>query len=588
MARFERSKQCASVERTDIGKTLTLVGWVDGRRDHGGLIFVDLRDRSGIVQIVFNPLNDATAHELAKTLRSEFVIAITGVVVARAASTINPELPTGYVEVAVQRLEILNKATALPFAINEEGELDEELRLTYRYLDLRRPVMQERLTLRHKLIFAMREFLNAQGFCEFETPVLTRNTMEGAREFLVPSRQHHGSFFALPQSPQLYKQLLMAAGMERYFQVARCFRDEDLRADRQPEFTQLDLEMSFVTESDVQDITEKLLQYSLEKSCGIKLQLPLPRMTYAEAFDKYGSDKPDLRYALPIVHITKALQDTELKFLRAALDTQGCIGALLVHNHEFSRSSLEQLVTHAVELGAKGLLWIRFNADGTPDAPAAKFLPADLLARLQVIDPAVTTATTVFVMAGPYEATWSLLGRLRQHLAAQLKLYDLAQFHWSWIIDFPMFEYDADTKRYVAKHHPFTNLAEGWEHEEIGAIKARAYDLVVNGYELGGGSIRIHTPELQRKVFAMLGIDAQTADAMFGFLLKAQELGFPPHGGLALGIDRLVMLIAGAHSIREVIAFPKTARGYDPMMQSPSPVEDNKLKDYGLQRRIKS
>lgn len=587
MKHFERSKPCASVDRTDIGKDLTLVGWVDARRDHGGLIFVDLRDRSGIVQIVFNPLNDSQAHDIAKALRSEYVISVTGKVVERAAATINPDLPTGSLEIAVTKLEILNRSATLPFAVNGEDEVDEELRLTYRYLDLRRPVMQERLRLRHKILFAFREFLDSEGFYELETPILTRNTMEGAREFLVPSRVQQGSFFALPQSPQLYKQLLMAGGMERYFQVARCFRDEDSRADRQPEFTQLDLEMSFVTEADVQDITERLLQYALRKACGIELSLPLPRMTYHEAFSKYGSDKPDLRFGLPIHDITSALQDTELKFLRTALDAHGKIGALLVHEHEFTRSGLEQLVTQAVELGAKGLLWIRFNEDGTPDAPAAKFLPADLLKRLQIIDPAITKKSTVLAMAGGYEHTWQLLGRLRQHLGIQLKLYDPALLNWCWIVDFPMFEYDEEAKRYVAKHHPFTNLQTGWEHKPVGEITARAYDLVVNGYELGGGSIRIHTPELQEKVFAMLGIDQETARAMFGFLLEAQEHGFPPHGGLALGVDRLVMILAGAHSIREVIAFPKTARGYDPMMHAPSPVDDKKLKDYGLQRRAK-
>lgn len=587
MTGFERTKSCAMVSRTDINKTVTLAGWVNSRRDHGGLIFVDLRDRSGIVQIVFNPLINGQAHELAKSIRPEYVIRIQGKVVERSAATVNKELATGETEIIVGHLEILNKATALPFSVHDDTEVDEELRLTYRYLDLRRPKMHENLKLRHKFIYAMREFLNGESFYELETPILTRNTMEGAREFLVPSRLHQASFYALPQSPQLYKQLLMAAGMERYFQVARCFRDEDLRADRQPEFTQLDLEMSFVNQYDIQDLVERLVAHALKSTFNIALKLPLQRITYQEAFSKYGSDKPDLRFGLPIHDLSELLADTELKFLKTVLQNKQKIGALLVHDHQFSRSELEGFVSKATEFGAQGLLWVKFGENGTVESPAAKFLPEDLLTRVQQLDSNTKVGSTMLIVAGPYDLAWTILGRLRLQLGSQLRLFDPKELHWSWVIDFPMFEYDADAKRYVAKHHPFTSPAPGWEDKPVGEITAVAYDIVLNGCEIGGGSIRIHTPELQQKIFSMLGIGEETAKSMFGFLLTAQELGFPPHGGLALGIDRLIMILTGSQSIREVIAFPKTQKGYDPMMHSPSPVEDAKLRDYGLQKRKK-
>lgn len=578
---YARTAHCGLVTEQFLDKTVDLCGWVARRRDHGGLIFIDLRDRSGIVQLVFNPDFGKQAHELAHTLRSEFVLSIKGKVVKRSEQTINKELPTGMVEVQVQELTILNKAKALPFMLEDAENVDEEVRLKYRYLDLRRPEMRAKFQLRHDLIFAMREFLNSRGFYEIETPILTKNTPEGAREFVVPSRIHLGSFYALPQSPQLYKQLLMAGGMEKYFQVARCFRDEDLRADRQPEFTQLDVEMSFINEKDIQETMEQLLKYIWKKGLNIDIPTPFPRMQYEQAFREYGSDKPDFRFDLKINEINSLFEGTELKFLKAVLEKKGKIGALHVADYDFARSELDSIVDRAQQLGAKGLLWIRFK-DGVADSPVAKFLPSDFFTRAQALVPQLDKKSTLFIIAGDYQDAWTLLGRLRLELGNKLNLIPHDQFHFSWVTDFPMFEYDAEGKRWNAMHHPFTSPQAGWENSPIADIKARAYDVVLNGIELGGGSIRIHEASVQDKVFDLLGLSKEQVQAKFGFLLEAQELGFPPHGGIALGLDRLIMLMTKASSIREVIAFPKTARGMDPMMEAPSPIEPEKLKEYGL------
>lgn len=572
---------CVQVNETLLGKKVLLSGWVNKRRDHGNLIFVDLRDRSGIVQLVFNPDDSKVSHELAHELRSEYVISVEGVVVSRSNETINPNIPTGKVEIKIDKLEVLNRAKALPFSLDDASSVDEELRLKYRYLDLRRPEVKDKFSLRHKIIFEMRKFLNDEGFYEIETPLLTKNTMEGAREFLVPSRLHKGSIYSLPQSPQLYKQLLMASGIEKYFQVARCFRDEDLRADRQPEFTQLDLEMSFINENDIQSLIERMLKNILTH-VGLDINIPLQRMTFEEAFKKYGSDKPDLRFDLKIKDLTSLFVDTDLKFLKNIVENGGNIGAIHVSNYKFTRSELESWVNKALNFGAKGLLWIKFNEQGLPESPVSKFLPENFLSQVQSLIPGFTKDDTLFLIAGDYKNAWSLLGRLRIDLADALNLIPKDEFNFLWVTDFPMFEYDEENKRWAAMHHPFTSPQDGWEKSEISDIKARAYDLVCNGVELGGGSIRIHDREKQLKVFINLGIDSNIAQEMFGFLLEAQELGFPPHGGIALGIDRFIMLLTKSDSIRDVIAFPKTQRGYDLLMNAPSRVDESKLKDYGL------
>ena len=582
MQRFERTVFCGLVDESFVGKEITLAGWVNRRRDHGGLIFIDLRDRSGLMQIVFNPEYSAGIHDLAGTLRTEYVVSVKGIIVNRAQGMINPEMATGKYEMQVHELTILNRSKTLPFNLDELTNVDEELRFKYRYLDLRNPIHQSRFALRNQVTFAMREFLQAKDFYEIETPILTKNTPEGAREFIVPSRMHKAHFYALPQSPQLYKQLLMAAGMERYFQVARCFRDEDLRADRQPEFTQLDIEMSFVKEGDIQDLIEQLLKHIWKKIFNIDLQTPFPRMPYDDAFGFYGSDKPDLRFGLKIHDMTSMFEYSDIKFLRAVTDAGGKIGALCVQERAFSRSELDAWTERAPKLGAKGLVWIRFGEDGKPESPIAKFLPETFFNDCKRIFPEITPQSTLFIIAGPYKHAWTSLGRLRLELAQALALIPKEQFHFSWIVDFPLVEYNEETKSFDATHHPFTSPQEGWENLPPAHIKARAYDVVLNGIELGGGSIRIHDARVQDKVFELIGLSKEQAQAKFGFLLEAQEYGFPPHGGIALGLDRFVMLMCGASSIRDVIAFPKTASGYDPLMDSPVEVSAEQLKDYGL------
>jgi aspartyl-tRNA synthetase len=583
MQMSERTTGCGLVGEQHLNKQICLAGWVHRRRDHGGLIFIDLRDRTGLMQLVFNTQISKEFHEIAHKVRSEYVIAVCGKVVERSAETINNEIATGKWELHVETIEILNSAKMLPFSIEDTDVIDEELRLKYRYLDLRRAHMHHNFVLRHKVIYAMREFLNNEDFLEIETPLLTKNTPEGAREFLVPSRVHQGSFYALPQSPQLYKQILMCGGMEKYFQVARCFRDEDLRADRQPEFTQLDIEMSFIEEKHVQSLIERLLHYVFDKVLGQQLAIPFKRLTYDEAFAAYGSDKPDLRYGLKIIDFSSLFADTELKFLRDALSKGEKIGGLHVAQHNFTHSELNRWVEKAQKLGARGLLWIDFESADSISSPVSKFLPADFFARATQACEGLAQGSVIFLVAGQYEVAWEILGRLRQELAKELNIIPQNEFNFSWVTDFPLLEYDAKDKRWNAKHHPFTSPSKGWEHCELGDIKARAYDVVLNGIELGGGSIRIHDRKVQEKVFELLGLNAEDVALKFGFLLEAQELGFPPHGGIALGLDRFIMLLTQSISIREVIAFPKTARGYDPMMESPTAVDNKQLKDYGLQ-----
>lgn len=580
---YERTTGCGLIDKKYLNEEILVAGWVYRRRDHGGLIFIDLRDRSGIVQLVINPDVSKKVHEIAHSLRSEYVISVTGKVIERSAETVKPELSTGKWEIQVDSLTILSKAKTLPFPLDEAEQVDEELRLKYRYLDLRRAVMKNNLALRNDVFFAIREFLHELDFYEIETPILTKNTPEGAREFLVPSRYEPGHFYALPQSPQLYKQLLMAAGIERYFQIARCFRDEDLRADRQPEFTQLDLEMSFIKEENVQSLIEELFSYIFKKIFNKSLTTPFERLTYNEAFSTYGSDKPDLRFGLPIYDFTSLFAETELKFLRSILDKGGRIGGLHLQGKNLSRSDLDRWVDKAQQIGAKGLLWLKIEEDGTIDSPVQKFLPANFYEQIRTICPAAAHGDIIFLIAGQYENAWEYLGRLRTQIAHHMQMIPHDIINFSWIIDFPLFQFDKQTEKWNAVHHPFTAPQEGWQHEKPADIKARAYDLVMNGVEIGGGSIRIHDADMQKKVFELLGLSQEQAQEKFGFLLEAQELGFPPHGGIALGLDRLIMLLTNSQSIREVIAFPKTASGHDPLMDAPTKVDDKQLKEYGLQ-----
>jgi len=484
------------------------------------------------------------------------------------------------------QLEILSTSKPLPFQLDDADMVDEEHRLQYRYLDLRREKMHTYIKLRHDIIASLRKAFYDQKFYEIETPMLSKSTPEGARDFLVPSRMQAGSFYALPQSPQVYKQLLMASGMEKYFQIARCFRDEDLRANRQPEFTQLDVEMSFVDEDVVFSEIEKIMSRVLSEVMGITINLPLPRYTFASVFDHYGSDKPDMRFDLLIHELTPLFKDTNLSFLNAIISGGGSVGALCVKDKLFSRKELESWVNITTkELGAKGLLYVRFNEDGSPDSPVAKFLPTDFLQKVAEIIPGITKADTLFLVADTYKKAWTTLGKLRVRLGQELELIDSTLFSLFWVTNFPLFEYDEEDGRYYSTHHPFTSPEEGWEGKEPSELTARAYDLILNGEELGGGSIRIHDSKTQAKVFELLGLDSETTQQKFGFLLEAQELGFPPHGGIALGLDRLVALLVNAPSIRDVIAFPKTQSGMCPLMQTPCEVDPEQLKDVHIQLR---
>ncbi len=583
MQEFSRSIYCGHITNDYLGKELHLCGWVRRRRDHGGLIFIDLYDRTGMMQLVFNPDHGTAAHTLAHSLRGEFVISVRGLVVERSKQTINENLPTGRYELQVQNLSIVNPSSVLPFQFDEADKVDEELRLKYRYIDLRRPRMQSMLKLRHDVLFSIREYLNAQEFYEIETPILSKSTPEGARDFLVPSRVHPGSFYALPQSPQIYKQLLMGAGMDKYFQIARCFRDEDLRANRQPEFTQLDVELSFIEESDVQDLIEGLLAKIWKQSLDIDLELPIPRMKYDEAISRFGTDAPDMRFGLEISEITKIFEDTSLSFLKKIIDQGGRVGALHVQTKEFSRGELDKLVAKTIKtFGAGGLLYIRFNEDGSPDSPVSKFLPSDIFQQLREVYPGLQATDTLFLVADEYVKAWAVLSKLRLHLGKMLDLIKQDEFKFVWVTHFPMFEYRPEDKRYYAVHHPFTQPNKHWEDGEPHEALSRSYDIVCNGQELGGGSIRIHKADMQTKVFEVLGISKQTAKEQFGFLLEAQGLGLPPHGGIALGLDRLLMILSNTDSIRDVIAFPKTQSANDPMMQTPSTVDPQQLKELQL------
>lgn len=584
MQGFKRTVACGHVNEQLVGTQVVVNGWVHNRRDHGGVIFIDLRDKTGIVQLVFNPENIADQMTIAHALRSEYVVAAKGELQHRDPDLVNPKMPTGKYEIKVTNFELLAKSQAIPFQIDDSSDkVSEDLRLKYRYLDLRRPKMQKMMKVRHEVVLALRNYLDEQGFCEIETPILSKSTPEGARDFLVPSRLNHGNFYALPQSPQTYKQLFMVSGFEKYFQFARCFRDEDLRADRQLEFTQLDLEMSFVEENDVHETVDGFMSLILKKFLNIELNLPLPRYTYDEVFKRFGSDRPDTRFALEINNLTELFKSVELSFLQSIIEGGGQVGALCVKDYKFSRSELDGWVSKVIkEFGAKGLIYIRFNEDGTPNSPIAKFLPTDFLVQAQKFIPGLTQADTLFVIAEQYDTAWSLLGKLRHEFGHALELIDEKKHELFWVTEFPMFEWSEEDKKWQAMHHPFTQPQQGWEEKDPGEVRARAYDLVWNGYEVGGGSIRIHDAQMQQKVFDILGIDEQTAQRKFGYVLDAQKFGYPPEGGIAMGVERLIMLIAGTTSIRDVVAFPKTQKGSCLMMETPSEVDAQQLQELAI------
>jgi aspartyl-tRNA synthetase len=569
-----------------VGSCARLAGWVHRRRDHGGLIFIDLRDRTGLVQLVFHPNTSGAAFELAHRLRVEDVVRASGTVVRRSEETVNPELATGEVELAVTEATLIAASKTPPFQIEGfSGEAGEDARLRYRYLDLRREQMREALMLRHRVTAVMREFLDGEGFIDVETPVLTRSTPEGARDFLVPSRRQRGSFYALPQSPQLFKQLLMIAGFERYYQVARCFRDEDLRADRQPDFTQLDLEMSFVDVDDVIEENERLLAYLFAKVGGPTLELPLRRLPYEEAISRFGTDRPDTRFGLELVDLAEPLAETEFKVFRGVIDSGGVVRGLNAGKREMPRKALDGLIARAQELGARGLVWA-FCEDGGWRSPTAKFLSAKELEALNLRLGAVDGDLLLIVADRPQIAN-AVLAQIRLDLAAEFGLIPPGSEELLWVIDWPLMEAN-NQGGWDPLHHPFTSPAGDFDPENPAAARALAYDIIWNGEEMGGGSIRINDPALQEKVFAALGIDAGEAEAQFGFLLEALQYGAPPHGGIAYGLDRIVQRLARAESIRDVIAFPKTASGADPLTGAPSPIAEVQLREVGLQLRAKS
>lgn len=603
MATSIRSAMCGTVNLSLVGERITLAGWVHRKRDLGGLIFVDLRDRSGIVQIVFNPDEEPAAYKVAETLRGEYVIEVEGQVSARPEGTVNPDIPTGNVEIHANSIKVLNTSKTPPFYIVENVNADETLRLKYRYLDLRRPDMQRNLQLRHRVCMEIRKYLDQQGFWEIETPMLTRSTPEGARDYVVPSRVNPGRFYALPQSPQLFKQLLMAGGMDRYFQIVRCFRDEDLRADRQPEFTQLDIEMSFVTREDVMNLAEGLISSVIEAATGVKVHTPFPRMSYDTAMSRYGQDKPDIRFGMELEDISEVAAKGEFKVFRDAIAHGGRVKAIaLKGGAAFTRKQLDDLGEFVKEFGAKGLAWIALDApDGVIDAgedaatddckktqrndalkvrsPIAKFLSPEQIAEINGICKA-GPGDLILIVAGPVDVVNESLGRLRIYLAQNLGMIPEGKLAFVWVTEFPLLEYDEEEGRNVAVHHPFTSPVEGGLDllaTDPLSVKAQSYDLVLNGVELGGGSIRNHRRDTQEAIFDALGISRAEAEDKFGFLLEALDYGCPPHGGIAFGLDRFIMLLAERESIRDVIAFPKTQKGTCLLTGAPSEISRRQL-----------
>ncbi|MGM9884292.1 aspartate--tRNA ligase [Streptococcus hyointestinalis] len=576
---MKRSMYAGSVRKEHIGQTLTLKGWVGRRRDLGGLIFIDLRDREGIMQLVINPEKvDASVMATAEKLRSEFVIEVTGVVVAREEA--NDKVATGSVELQVEDLAILNTAKTTPFEIKDGIEANDETRLRYRYLDLRRPEMLENFKLRAKVTHSIRNYLDELDFIDVETPMLAKSTPEGARDYLVPSRVSQGHFYALPQSPQITKQLLMNAGFDRYYQIVKCFRDEDLRGDRQPEFTQVDLETSFLSDQDIQDITEGMIARVMKDTKGIEVTLPFPRMAYDDAMNNYGSDKPDTRFDMLLQDITETVKGIDFKVFSQA----PVVKAIVVKGgaDSYSRKDIDKMTEVAKQFGAKGLAWIKY-VDGAITGPVAKFLTSieeQLTERLQLVN-----GDLVLFVADSLEVANNTLGALRTRIAKELDMIDTSQFNFLWVVDWPMFEWSEEEGRYMSAHHPFTLPQEDTAHElegDLSKVRAVAYDIVLNGYELGGGSLRINHKDMQERMFKALGFSEEDANEQFGFLLEAMDYGFPPHGGLAIGLDRFVMLLAGKDNIREVIAFPKNNKASDPMTQAPSLVSKKQLDELAI------
>lgn len=590
MAGMHRSCGCGRVTEKDCGKELTLAGWVNTRRDHGGLIFIDLRDRSGIVQVVMSPQYGEDAFHKAEDVRSEYVLAIRGIVRERSPETVNPKMQTGKIEVVVSEMRVLNKAKTPPFYVEDGIDVDETVRLKYRYIDLRRPEMQRNLIMRHKIVHEMRQFLDAHDFLEVETPILTKSTPEGARDYLVPSRVNPGKFYALPQSPQLFKQLLMVSGLEKYFQIARCFRDEDLRADRQPEFTQLDIELSFEDQDFILDLMEHMMQRIFKNVLNVDIQIPFKRITWDDAMNLYGSDKPDLRFDMHFYDISDLLRDTGFKVFRNVLDNGGIVKAITVKGDAaIPRRELDGLVDYVGNYGAKGLAWIGLNKDGSLKCQITKFLGEDKIREIGKFCEA-ENGDLILIIADKPKVVAQALGELRLEMARRMNLIDENEFCFRWVTDFPMFEYSEEDKRWVAEHHPFTAPRDEdvqYLLTDPSKVYAKAYDMVLNGVEAGGGSLRIYQEELQEKVFKAIGITHEEAQEKFGFLLDAFRYGAPPHAGIALGLDRLVMLMLRLGSIRDVIAFPKTQSAIDQMTQAPSEVVDMQLKELHIRVDVK-
>lgn len=581
----KRTTYCGNVTESFIGETITIKGWVQKRRDLGGLIFIDLRDREGIVQVVFNPDLSQEALELAERIRNEYVISVTGSVVARGEGTVNPNLKTGKIEIHAEDVQIINEAKTPPFMIDDQMEVSEDVRLKYRYVDLRRPAMADTFRMRHNVTTSFRSFLNENGFLDVETPILTKSTPEGARDYLVPSRVHPGEFYALPQSPQIFKQLLMVSGFDRYYQIARCFRDEDLRADRQPEFTQIDMEMSFMEQEEIILLVEEMMAKLMKDVKGLDIESVFPRMTYDEAMSRYGSDKPDTRFAMELIDVSEIVKDSGFKVFSGAVAGGGQVKLINVKGaaSNYSRKDIDALTEFVSRYGAKGLAWLKVEEEGLK-GPISKFVSDEDASSLSAASEAETGDLLLFV-ADKKSVVADALGALRLKLGKELGLIDESVFNFLWVTDWPLLEFDEGDNRYYAAHHPFTMpVREDLELLETnpGEVRAQAYDLVLNGYELGGGSLRIYERDIQEKMFSVLGFSKEEANEQFGFLLEAFEYGTPPHGGIALGLDRLVMLLAGRSNLRDTIAFPKTASASCVLTDAPGGVSEAQLKELSL------